>query len=55
MGSHGSRKLFDALKAKGGDVMAGFREAAVRETEKYRDSEGIPLTRRARFTIATKA
>jgi SAM-dependent methyltransferase len=55
MGSHGSRKLFDALEAKGGDVMAGFREAAGRETEKYRDSEGIPLTRRARFTMVTKA
>lgn len=53
--SHGARKLIERLESKGADVMAGFREAAVRETEKYREPEGIPMLQRARFTLATKS
>ena len=54
LGSHGARRLIEMLEAQGADVMLRYREAAVRETEKYRDAAGIPLTRRARFTLATK-
>ena len=55
LGSHGSRRFIEMLEGQGADVMVGFRSAAVRETEKYRETEGIPLTRRARFTLATKS
>lgn len=55
LGSHGARKFIERLEGQGADVMAGFHEAADRETEKYRDTEGVPLTRRARFTLATKS
>lgn len=55
LGSHGSRRLIEMLEDQGADVMVRYREAAVRETEKYRTPEGIPLTTRARFTLATKS
>ncbi len=55
LGTHGSRRLIEMLEGQGADAMVRYREAAVRETEKYREADGIPLTRRARFTLATKS
>lgn len=53
--SHGGRRVTEMLAAKGPDAVAGYREAAVRETDKYREAEGIPMLRRTRFTLATKS
>ena len=52
--SQGARMLIERLEAKGADAVARFREGAVRETEKYREPEGIPMLQRARFTLATR-
>jgi ubiquinone/menaquinone biosynthesis C-methylase UbiE len=52
--SHGARMLIEKLESKDPNALARFREAAVRETEKYREPEGIPMFQRARFTLAKK-
>jgi ubiquinone/menaquinone biosynthesis C-methylase UbiE len=52
--SQGARRLTDRLESKGADAVTRFREAAVRETERYREPEGIPMFQRARFTLAKK-
>ena len=52
--SQGARRLIERLESKAADAVARFREGAVRETEKYREPEGIPMFQRARFTLAKK-
>jgi len=52
--SQGAGALIENPESRGADAVARFREAAVRETEKHRDSEGIPMLQRARFTLAKR-
>jgi O-methyltransferase/aklanonic acid methyltransferase len=52
--SQGARRLIERLESKAADAVARFHDAAVRETEKYREPEGIPMSYRARFTLAKR-
>jgi ubiquinone/menaquinone biosynthesis C-methylase UbiE len=53
--SHGGRAYVDKIAQRDPAVMAEFRQGVERETRALRDSEGLPLVQRARYTLARSA